>query len=225
MHISEGILSAPVLAGGWGISIGLLAYSLKKTELKDLPKAAVFGSAFFIASLIKVPIGASSAHFALLALMGLTLGYAAVPAIFNALFLQAILFQFGGLWALGVNTVIMAVPALVSFWLFQKPCLNYLATHSKSSQPLTFNLNTVKGLFWAFFAGFSAVFFAVVLVFFMLLFSNELLLKTAWLFAFSHLPLAFCEGLVTAFAVGFLAKVSPSLLSTSNFESVTVKGF
>ena len=221
MHISEGVLSLPVLAGGWVLAGSALAFSLHKTEASQLPKAAVFGSAFFLASLIKVPIGASSAHFALLGFMGLTLGYAAVPAIFIALFLQALLYQFGGLISLGVNTVIMSFPALASYLLFKNRCKRYLllnntqqvtSLQSTTLQSITFSKKWLRPSFWAFVAGFMGIALGASLVVLCLWLSNEMLLKMAWLFILSNLPLAFCEGLVTMLAVSFLAKTAPKLL-------------
>ncbi len=49
--------------------------------------------------------------------MGLLLGWPAFPAILVGLFLQALLFQFGGLTVLGVNTFNVAVPAVLCFYL------------------------------------------------------------------------------------------------------------
>lgn len=199
MHISEGVLSVPVLAAGWIVSGGLLACSMRAIPSKALPRMAVFASAFFLASLVRVPIGASSAHFALLGLMGMTLGWGAFPAIFLALALQALLFQFGGLLALGVNSCIMGLPALAVFVLFSKA--------SRSS-----------GL-WvrcaAFAAGFVAIALGVGLACVSLMCSNAALETSARLLALANLPLAILEGLVTLFAVLFLQKVAPDMLAAA----------
>lgn len=197
MHISEGVLSVPVLAAGWVISAGVLACSLRATPSKLLPRMAVFASAFFLASLVRVPIGASSAHFALLGLMGMTLGWGAFPAIFLALALQALLFQFGGLLSLGVNACIMGLPALTVFVLFSKG--------SRSAN--------LWGRCSAFAAGFTAIALGVLLAFLGLVSSNAALLSSAKLLALANAPLALCEGLVTLFAVLFLQKVAPDMLA------------
>ncbi|MBE9592024.1 MAG: energy-coupling factor ABC transporter permease, partial [Proteobacteria bacterium] len=62
MHISEGILSAPVLITGAGLTVTAVGYSLKKMEHKEVPKVAILSSVFFVASLIHVPVGPSSVH-------------------------------------------------------------------------------------------------------------------------------------------------------------------
>ena len=71
--------------------------------------------AFFVGSFVHVPIGLSSAHLILNGLLGAILGWAAFPAILTALLLQAVLFQFGGITVLGVNTFNVAGPAVLCF--------------------------------------------------------------------------------------------------------------
>jgi cobalt/nickel transport system permease protein len=66
VHISDGILSLPVLAAGWAITIALLAvaiwWSKKKGNLEEeIPKLSVMTAAFFVASLIHIPVGPTSA--------------------------------------------------------------------------------------------------------------------------------------------------------------------
>ena len=104
--ISGGIIAAA------GTIIGL-----KKIDYAHIMPTALLSSAFFVASLIHVPLGPGSVHLVLNGLLGIILGWAGFPAILIALFLQAIFFQFGGLVVLGVNTVTMAVPALCCYYL------------------------------------------------------------------------------------------------------------
>ncbi len=119
MHISEGVLSPAVLAGGAALAAVGTAIGLKKMDYEAIPRVAILSAAFFVATLIHVPVGPVGLHLVLNGLMGLLLGWLAVPAILIALFLQSLLFQFGGLTVLGVNTVIMALPAVVCFYLFR----------------------------------------------------------------------------------------------------------
>ena len=118
MHISEGVLSPEVLAVGGAATLAGAAWGLKKLQQEDLPKVALMSAAFFVASLIHVPLGPASLHLVLGGLVGLLLGWSAFPAILVALALQALLFSFGGLVVLGANTLIMALPALICHWLF-----------------------------------------------------------------------------------------------------------
>jgi len=153
-------------------------------------------AAFFVASLIHIPIGPSSVHLILNGLVGLMLGWAAVPAIFVALALQAVFFQFGGLTTLGVNTTIMALPAVAGYYLC-KPLL-------WKSRRLT--------LAAGFACGFLAVAGAGIIAALALAFTGEGFVAIAWLLLAAHLPVMIVEGLVTAFCLVFLTKVQPDLL-------------
>ena len=109
MHIAEGVLSAPVLITGAVVAAGAVAYGLKKLDPRQVMMAAILGAAFFVASLIHIPVGPSSVHLLLNGLLGVLLGWSAVPVIFVGLLLQAILYGFGGLTVLGVNTATMGL--------------------------------------------------------------------------------------------------------------------
>lgn len=222
MHISEGIMTAPVLGVGWAATAGLLALSLRRINQLGqagdnmLPKMAVFASAFFLASLVRVPIGATSAHFALLGLMGLMLGWGSFPAIFVALILQALLFQFGGLASLGVNACIMGIPALLTYFVFSRAVTAPIPapadrSTAPQSRPRPLAWWTRAGL-GAFLAGALPIALGTGLIFAALYASHAALASTAGLLVAASTPLAFMEGLVTLFAVGFLRKVAPDML-------------
>ena len=118
MHIPDGVLSNPVLLTTGVLAAGGVANGLRKIEHEQVPKVAMLAATFFVASLIHVPIGPSNAHLILNGLVGLLLGWAAFPAILVALALQGAFFQFGGITTLGVNTIIMALPAVVGYLMF-----------------------------------------------------------------------------------------------------------
>lgn len=193
MHISEGILSAPVLITGGAITAVGTAIGLKHLDGEKIMTTAMLTSAFFVASLIHVPIGPANIHLILTGLMGITLGWACFPAILVALFLQMLLFQFGGLTVLGVNTANMAIPALVSFFVF-KPLLKGAQTRQKIA---------------AFGSGFFSVFLGILLMSVTVATTGEAFLATAKLVFLSHIPLMFIEGIITLFTVTFLLKVQP----------------
>jgi cobalt/nickel transport system permease protein len=111
-HIPDGVLAAPVLIGGGLLAAGLVAVGVRRLGEAQIPQTAVLAAAFFVASLVHIPVGPTSVHPLLNGLMGLVLGWAAAPAIFVGLLLQAAFFGFGGLTVLGVNTCNIALPAL-----------------------------------------------------------------------------------------------------------------
>ena len=144
MHISEGVLNAPVLIGSGIAAAAFTTVGLKKMKFERIMNVALLTSAFFIASLIHVPVGPGSIHLVLNGLLGIILGWACFPAIITALLLQALFFQFGGFTVLGVNTIIMALPALLSYYLVR---------------PWLKNGNKKRAIA-AFSGGFLAIFFA-----------------------------------------------------------------
>ena len=191
MHISEGILSGEMLAAGWAGSIAGISYGLKKTDTSKIVQTALISSAFFLASLVNVRIGPSSTHLSLLAPMGLILGEAVFPAVFVALLLQAVLFQFGGLVVLGVNTFAMATSALLVYFVFGRAI-------SKSKHVS----------FLAFMAGFSAVMIAAGISGAFLGLTDRNFLGAIKILAAAHVPVAIIEGIVTAFLMTWLKKSS-----------------
>ncbi|MFZ1680720.1 MAG: energy-coupling factor ABC transporter permease, partial [Rhizobiaceae bacterium] len=102
-HIPDGVLSLPVLAVGWTVTVAGVGYGLRRIADEEIPRVALFASAFFVVSLFAIPVGPTSIHLLLGGLMGIVLGPAIFPAALIALLLQAALFGFGGLTALGFN--------------------------------------------------------------------------------------------------------------------------
>jgi len=197
MHISEGILSAPVLITGVALTATAVGYSLKKMEHKEVPKVAILSSVFFVASLIHVPVGPSSVHLILNGIIGVLLGWSAFPAILVALALQGVLFQFGGITTLGVNTFNMALPAIICFYLFNRGIKGE---------------NNFIVLILAFVCGFLAVLLSGVMVAAALVFTGEPFMQVAKLMLIAHLPIMILEGILTVFCIGFLRKVRPEIL-------------
>lgn len=196
MHISEGVLSAPILLAGAALAVACTVVGLRKLDGERLMTVAILAAAFFVGSLIHVPIGPSSVHLILNGLLGMILGWAAFPCILVALMLQAILFQYGGITVLGVNTFNMAFPAVVVYYLF-RPML----TQSPGLRALG-----------AFLGGALAVAGAGLLTALSLAGTDEGFLLSAKLLFLAHIPVMVVEGLITMLAVSFLARVRPEVL-------------
>jgi len=196
MHISEGVLSGPVLISGGALAAAGTAIGLKKLDYDRIAQAAILSAAFFVASLIHVPIGPSNAHLILNGLVGLLLGWAAFPAILVALVLQAMLFQFGGITALGVNTIIMALPAVICYLIFSR----------------FLHKNPLLALSAAFACGFLSVLLGAVILGLALIFTEENFFEVTVIVIAGHIPVMIIEGLITAVCVSFLKKVQPKML-------------
>ena len=207
VHISDGILSLPVLAAGWAITIALIAVVLwwskrKGSIVEEIPRLSVITSAFFVASLFHIAIGPTSVHLILNGLMGVTLGILAYPAIFIGLLLQAFLFGHGGITVLGVNTIDMGVPALVAHGIF-KAGNKLIPSESITSKAVLGAL-----------AGGIAVALAVLLTAGMLC---TLGIEYAWAIKaliLYHIPIIVIETVIVGSAVAFLARVKPELIGS-----------
>ena len=196
MHISEGVLSGPVLVSGAALAVVGTAVGLKKLDYDHIARAGVLSAAFFVTSLIHIPIGPSSVHLILNGIVGLLLGWGAFPAILVALVLQALFFQFGGITTLGVNTIIMSLPAILCYLLFGRIC-----------RKTNFSASVA-----AFSCGFLSVFFSAVLVGVALIVTEEKFLEVSALVVMANLPVMIIEGIITVFCVAFLKKVDPTML-------------
>lgn len=203
MHVSDGVMTETiagqaVLVGGTVLALAGTAVGLKKMDYERVPRVAVLSSAFFVASLIHLRIGPTSVHLILNGLAGVILGWAAFPAFLIALFLQAVFFGHGGITTLGLNTFVFALPAIVCYYLFNRPIRR---TGSKLA---------------VFAAGFAAgtlsiIGASLIVTAALLAIGSEFDLVAKGVFV-AHLPVAVVEGFVTAAAVAFLRQVRPELL-------------
>jgi cobalt/nickel transport system permease protein len=207
MHIAEGLLSLPLLVGSSLVAAVGINLGLRRLDPMRMPIAAMLAAVFFIASLIHLPIGFSSVHLVMSGLCGLLLGWTAFPVIVVALFLQSILFGFGGLTTLGINTLIMGLPAVMVHYLFAPNLIKC----------------SVKQAFWR---GAAAGSLAIALG--ALLLSGTLVLnggsafyEVSSLILVSHLPIMLVEGMVTGSIIAFLHRVEPSLLEMANYVQQT----
>lgn len=198
MHVSEGVIHAPVLVGGAALAVAGVSIGLRRMRVEDTPKTAMLAVVFFVAALIQVPFGPASVHLILNGLAGILLGWTVFPALIVALFLQAMLFQFGGLTVLGVNVVIMAFPGLAAHYGF-RACFG-----KRRSPGFAFGLSAVLGA--------GTVLFSGLLLTVALALGGRVFLGVAVGLLAVHVPVMIADGLVTGAAVGFILKVRPDLL-------------
>lgn len=213
MHIPDGILPAQVCLGGYAATGLVTWYSLRQIKRRNdptegIPKASLLAAAFFIASSLHIPIPPASVHFVLNGLLGAILGYYAFPAILIGLLFQAIAFGHGGLTTLGINALIMGVPALVAHHLFQLRDLPRLRNERWSIGVFAFLAGAV-GL------GLSALlFFGIVIT--TIPADVDVAAERAAVIGLmlAHIPLMLLEGTFTAMLALFLLQVKPELLES-----------
>lgn len=125
MHIPDGFLSPPVWATldlaaipavGW-----IASRARRETDERQVPLLGVMGAFVFAAQMINFPAGVgTSGHLAGGALLAVVLGPAAAVMVMTAiLIVQALVFQDGGVLALGANVVNMALIGVAAGYL---PC-------------------------------------------------------------------------------------------------------
>ncbi len=190
MHIADGIFPVQAAAAANVAALGAASLIGRRIGTAEIPKAGLMASALFLASLLHFPFAGTSIHLGLFGLAGILLGLTAFPAVLIALLLQALLFQHGGLFALGLNTVNMGLGALAAALIWRAPGLPAAAR--------------------AFAAGFAGTIVPAALMI------SEFLLvgygKRILFLAAVYSVVAVLEGALTASAVAFLRKTEPSLL-------------
>ncbi len=197
-HIPDGVLSVPVLTGGGVMAAAGLALALRRLDEASIPRTAILASVFFTVSLIAVPVGPSSVHLLMSGLMGLVLGVLAIPAVFIGLLLQAVLFGFGGLTTIGVNTVNIALPGVLA---------------GAIAGPFVMRGSPTVAASVAAGAAALAVALTGLGVASALALSASEFVPAARIMLVTYLPLMLAEAAITGFAVAFLKRVKPEMLA------------
>jgi len=196
MHLSDGILPLPVLAGGVALAGALAFYGAQGMREEETPRVAVFTAAFFCASLMHFKVPPTSVHLLFNGLLGVVLGRRALLAIPVGLFLQATLLGHGGLTTLGVNASMFGLSAGLAGWVYHRL--------------------RGAGLAGAFLSGAVAagigVFASGLILMFLLRLIGEGFAVVAQYALLAHLPVLLVEAVATGFAVEFLSRVKPALV-------------
>lgn len=198
MHISDGVLSGPVLTAGFVLSTALAAATLRKVDMEDVPKISVITSVFFVASLIHIPIGPTSVHLILNGLVGIVLGWRAFPAIMVGVTLQTILFGHGGVSVLGVNWLMLGGGGLCAYMAWQ---LRHRFSHPR------------KEVIFGALAGGVGIITSGMVLSLALVTTGEAFFTTAGLALAAHIPVMIIEAIVTGACAGFLMKTKPEVLA------------
>jgi len=202
MHIADGVLSTPVVVSGIAATGAITAYAVSKTKKQDLPKLSLLTGAFFVVSLVSLPLpGPTCVHPMLAAFLGILLGSQAVIPILVGLGLQAVLLQYGGITTLGINTLLVTVPAIMGGALFHRS-RQYISSVVKGAAFTGFISTVLVGLFLAIVMYFSDERYAE--GFFSLV--NMIILTHVILGVLVEAP-------VTGFAVNYVNKTRPSVLT------------
>lgn len=173
---------------------------MRRLDERTIPRTAVLSAVFFVASLIAAPVGPSSVHLLLAGLMGLMIGVLTIPAIMIGLLLQAVLFGFGGLTTLGVNTANIALPGVLFGALFAPFVARADATWA----------GLLAGLCGALSVALTGAGVALALAL-----SASEFVPSARIVLATYLPLMIGEALIAGFAVAFVKRVRPEMLGAA----------
>ena len=206
MHIPDGFVNVGTAAVALAGTAGAVAYSVKKAQSalgeRQVPLMGVMGAFIFAAQMINFPVaGGTSGHLLGGALAAILLGpWAGTLVITAVLMIQALVFQDGGILALGANALNMAVIGVWSAHLVYQ-LLRRILNGSRSQ--------------WI--SGFVAAWISVMLA--ALAASIELAISGMSSLSFLlpamlgvHALIGIGEGLITAAVLGFVASTRGDLL-------------
>lgn len=213
MHVPDGFFTAPVAIGAGVVAAAAVAVSLRKakTELDDrtAPMAGLVAAFIFAVQMLNFPIAAgTSGHLLGGALASILVGpYTAVLCVSVVLAVQGFFFADGGLTALGINVVLMAIiPSALGWGVFQ------LVTRVARNRA-----SVIAGSFVAALISvpIAALTFAVLFVV-----GGTAPIETGAVFAAMggvHVLVGIGEGLITAVTVSSVLAVRPDLVYGARF--------
>jgi cobalt/nickel transport system permease protein len=208
MHIPDGFVSTGTAAATWLASAGSVGYAVRRVshELNErqVPLMGVTAAFIFAAQMMNFTVaGGTSGHLLGGALAAILLGpWAGMLVLTSVLAVQALLFQDGGLLALGANVFNMAVVGVLVAWLVYTTLRRLLGDRTWSMMV----------------SGFAAAWLSVVVA--SLVAAAELAISgtSPWVVALPamglvHVFIGVGEGLITVGVLAFLQVARPDLLT------------
>lgn len=129
MHLPDGFLSPPVWASLDGLAVatvGVCVLRARRSLAEDsVPRMGMLGAFVFAAQMVNVPVAAgTSGHLLGGVLVASLVGPAAATLVMASLFfIQCLLFQDGGILALGANLVNMGLSGTIGGYLLMRALL------------------------------------------------------------------------------------------------------
>ncbi|MFN2147648.1 MAG: energy-coupling factor ABC transporter permease [Anaerolineales bacterium] len=209
MHIPDGFLSTIVAIVGWVLAVILIGVAIRQTRNqlgeRQVPLMGILAAFIFAAQAINFPIAAgTSGHLLGGALAAIVLGpWAATLIMTSVIGVQALLFQDGGLLALGWNIINMGVLTafagyacyrLLLRWIGEKPTARVAASFAAAW--LSVEIGALATSVELALSGTSPLQFALPAM------------------AGVHALIGVGEGLITGGAVGLLQASRPEVLRT-----------
>ena len=216
MHIPDGFFSIALAVFLWIVSIAVVAFALrivgKDLGERQVPEMGVLAAVIFAGQMLNFPVaGGTSGHLIGAALATILLGpWASIIILTCVVSIQALIFQDGGLLALGGNIFFMGIVAtMVTYFMYQ------------SVQRIA------NGKTWGFFVGgflgaWLSVLVASIGVALALGLSGTSPLAVALpTMAGIHVFIGIGEGLITAGALAFLFATRRDLITTQDKKPIS----
>ncbi len=198
LHIPDGFLSVPVALAAWIVTVLFVLVAVRKAsrefEERMVPLMGILAAFIFAAQAFNFPVaGGTSGHFLGGALAAILLGpWPALLVMTAVIALQALVFQDGGLLAMGANIFIMGI---VTVWV------GYFAYRA---------FNGLNRFIAAFAAGWLSMVIAAIVTAFLLAISGTTALTIVLpAMAIVHAIIGVGEGLITAAAVALVYAALP----------------
>lgn len=219
MHIPDGFLSVPIALVFWLLSAGVISIALKQVGKafgeREVPLMGLLAAAIFAGQMLNFSVaGGTSGHLLGAALATILLGpWGAMIVLTCVVAVQAVLFQDGGLLALGANLFNMAVIGVLVAYLVY---------------PLVRRLT--RGLGWGIFAagflaGWASVFLSALAAGLQLALSGTSPADIAVpAMGAVHALIGIGEGLITMGALALLASARPDLLKAETSRPSGAQG-
>lgn len=208
MHIPDGFISTGTAAVSWLASAGSVGYAVRRVNRqlgeRQVPLMGVTAAFIFAAQMMNFTVaGGTSGHLLGGALAAILLGpWAGMLVLTSVLVVQALLFQDGGLVALGANVLNMAVIGVLVGWVVYTGLKRLLG----------------DGPWATWVSGFAAAWLSVVIA--SLAAAVELAVSgtSPWGVALPamglvHMLIGIGEGLITVAVLAFLRVARPDLLT------------
>jgi cobalt/nickel transport system permease protein len=214
MHIPDGFVNTGTAVVTWAASAGGVGYAVRRVNQqlseRQVPLMGVTAAFIFAAQMMNFTVaGGTSGHLLGGALAAILLGpWAAMLVLTSVLAVQALLFQDGGLLALGANVLNMAIVGVLVGWIVFSGLKRLLGDRTWTTMV----------------SGFAAAWLSVVIA--SLVAAAELAISgtSPWGVALPamglvHMLIGLGEGLITAGVLAFLRATRPDLLMLHNAVS------
>ena len=226
MHVPDGFINAPVSAAAGVISFGTLWAYIRsaKTLIADkfIALTGMMSALIFVLQMINFPIAAGTSGHLLggalaVIVLGPRLGLICLSVV---VIIQSLLFADGGLSALGVNVLNMAIVTCATGWVIVKYWLKFIGKNKTS----IIAASVVSGIITVVFSSIAFTLEYAIGGTISIPVSSVLVAMIS-----THFLIGIGEGIITALIVGLLVRVRPDLVyaydrNDSNTTNVSLYG-